>query len=247
MGPMIRLDCVDSTNAYALSHAGELAGGTAVVADRQEAGRGRGGREWLSPGGCNLYLTILEKPPWGAVEPAQLTLVAALAVHRTAMGCGVRKVWIKWPNDVFAGGRKLAGVLAESGISGGGEVIAVGIGVNVNMALERLRQVDRPATSVAVEVGGAVDRERFLNDLVGAWTGLVAVARREGVMALHHLVAAADGLTGRRLRVAVGDDALEGVACGIDPSGGLRVQTETGPVTVAGGEIVHILEMEERP
>jgi birA, biotin-[acetyl-CoA-carboxylase] ligase region len=133
---VIVLDEVGSTNDYVREMAGTLATGSVVFAERQTQGRGRRGREWVSPGGVNLLFSVLLRPEFGMEKWSRLTHAAALAVAR-----GIETVapevaaGIKWPNDIFVAGRKIAGILLESHAvgSGTGERFAVaGIGLNVN-------------------------------------------------------------------------------------------------------------------
>ena len=172
--PVFFADCVDSTNLYLRRMAEQAADGTAVVARRQSAGRGRSGRSFLSPEG-GLYLSALFRP---ACEPERLptlTPVAAVAVCR-AVGrvCG-RQCAIKWPNDVVLGGKKICGILVESVLGGGRPCVIVGIGVNVNTAAfpEELRAV---AGSIASVSGEETDLDALaaallaeLDDCYAAW------------------------------------------------------------------------------
>src|SRR3990170_4882909 len=106
--------------------------GTAVLAEEQTAGRGRLGRSWVSPAGTNLYLTLVIRPTLERLR--SLSIVAPLAVAQALEETTALGPRIKWPNDVLVGGRKLAGVLIDTELSGQSvRYSLVGIGVNVNL------------------------------------------------------------------------------------------------------------------
>ena len=130
---IFRYDTVDSTNTVCKSLAAQGApSGTAVIARRQTAGRGRMGRSFESPEGLGLYLSVLWRPEGTPEDLLPLTPMAAVsaagAIHRVT-GAPVR---IKWPNDLVLEGRKLAGILTEASLSGRGvDHVVIGIGVNL--------------------------------------------------------------------------------------------------------------------
>jgi BirA family biotin operon repressor/biotin-[acetyl-CoA-carboxylase] ligase len=133
---VIVLDEIGSTNDYIRENAGVLTAGSVVFAEAQTHGRGRRGRQWVSPRGGNLLFSVLLRPEFGMEKWSRLTHAAALAVSR-----GIEKIvpelaaGIKWPNDIFVGGRKIAGILLESHVAGSGtgaRFAVAGIGLNVN-------------------------------------------------------------------------------------------------------------------
>lgn len=143
---------VGSTNdeAKSLARAG-AADGTLVWADEQTAGRGRRGRAWASPPG-NLYLSLVQRPDGTAAHAAQLGFVAALGLGEALLDLAgpTLRLAYKWPNDLLAGGRKLAGILLESETGTGGAVDFVVIGAGTNLA-SKPGDVEYPATSLAEE------------------------------------------------------------------------------------------------
>jgi BirA family transcriptional regulator, biotin operon repressor / biotin---[acetyl-CoA-carboxylase] ligase len=132
---LVALDTVESTNDVARALAAEGAPeGTVVWARTQSSGRGRRGRGWHSPPG-NLFMSVVLRPPVPLAQAAQLSFAAAMAVHDAVEG-GVpagAAVELKWPNDVLLDGRKVAGILLETGDPGpgGSSTLIVGIGVNI--------------------------------------------------------------------------------------------------------------------
>ncbi len=144
-------DTLDSTNAYARREFDALPDGALVVAGSQTAGRGRLGRQWLSEPGLGIYASLVMKQcPDAFAATMALSLGALAMLRRAAEGVDF---WIKWPNDIYVGSRKLAGVLCESRLGPGNrfEGIIAGIGINVNHPAEVLSSIDLPATSLKIE------------------------------------------------------------------------------------------------
>ena len=166
---LIVLEQVDSTNRYLKEHASALPDGTAVIARCQTAGRGRMQREFYSPAGEGLYLSVLLRPRLEAGRAALLTVAAAVAVAQALEAWGVCPQ-IKWVNDLLLGERKICGILTEAAVemeSGRLEYLIVGIGVDLwgrrEDLPEPLRQV---AGSCLSEAGVEVDGPRFAAGLL---------------------------------------------------------------------------------
>ncbi|MBO4633165.1 MAG: biotin--[acetyl-CoA-carboxylase] ligase, partial [Lentisphaeria bacterium] len=144
---LLELETVDSTNTYAKNNFDALADGTLVCAEMQTAGRGRLGRSWVSPAGASIYASLVMKQ---IENPFYATVTASLAAQEVLLKAYPRGgFFIKWPNDIYSGHRKIAGILCEavSGADGIRGVIA-GIGVNINLAPQELDRIDQPAASL---------------------------------------------------------------------------------------------------
>ena len=141
------LESVDSTNEYLLNRS--LSTGFSVcVSDQQTAGRGRNGRPWQSPAAASIYLSVsCALLPGLMPQLSRLPLYcgAALAEWLTAQGVAAQ---LKWPNDILCDNRKLAGLLIETRLSGQQGIMVMGLGLNVDMPLEAMYQVDRPWTDL---------------------------------------------------------------------------------------------------
>jgi len=205
-----------------------LVSGTVVVADQQSAGRGRQGRQWQSPPGMNLHATVLLKPPLpGPVEA--LPRVAALAIHAAVLAAEAADAWVKWPNDVLVGDRKLAGVLCETRWQGSEpQAVVVGMGVNLNMPPELLAVIDRPATSLLVVTGQRVERGVFLRLLLDHFNHLLARAHRCGMDDLLPDWRAASRLPGRVVRLLQGDRVHHGRVAELARDGSLVLRLADG-------------------
>lgn len=156
-GGIIALDTVDSTNIYAVS--GSLPAFTVVTAEEQTAGRGRSGRKWHSAKGLNLYFSIV----LNGIEPQKLLPMNIFAGYILADTLrDIAEVKIKWPNDIIADGKKLAGILMETSFSGGTlEKAVLGIGLNVNID-KFPEDISWMATSLKILSGRNFLREELL-------------------------------------------------------------------------------------
>ena len=153
------LKSVDSTQTFASTvlksdHEGDL-----VISEVQTGGQGRKGRPWVSHAG-GLWMTITLKPPVPQVLE-KIVYVAAKAIVRTLDGSGVKESTIKPPNDVYCGGKKIAGLLADAVIQGDSCKVYLGVGINVNNDISADDSVSKIATSVARELGREIDLLKF--------------------------------------------------------------------------------------
>jgi BirA family biotin operon repressor/biotin-[acetyl-CoA-carboxylase] ligase len=228
---------IGSTNDVALRLAERgAADGTVVGADRQTAGRGRQGRAWSSPPGAGLYVSAILRPS-AAIAPL-LTIAAGVSVAEGIREATGLTTDLKWPNDVYAGGRKVAGILAESGMSDARlNHVVLGFGINVNRA-SYPPEVAARATSIEHELGRPIDRGLVLASCLSALT----VRYRQLQMAPHAVLDAwrsyAVSMLNRRVECTVGLRSVAGVAEDIDERGALVVRVGDEIVRVISGEVV---------
>jgi len=199
----------------------DLEPGRIVGAEEQTAGMGRHGRKWISEPGAGLYVSIVL-----AAKPVPVLMLSLGLATRAALASVSRlNVDLRWPNDVLLNGKKCAGVLAQLE----GDTIIAGIGINVSQA-EFPDDLETPATSLLLE-GVTVLREDLLLALVESVDRYTRLSSDE---ILRQFTGASSYVFGKRVRVERG---LEGVTCGLDPAGFLRVREDNGTETVilAGG------------
>jgi BirA family biotin operon repressor/biotin-[acetyl-CoA-carboxylase] ligase len=222
---LIARDEVGSTNdeARALIAAGAPAG-CVVWATSQTAGRGRHGREWISPAG-NLYCSIILKPSVDSRRLPELSFVAALATRDAVMAeiPAETAVTLKWPNDVLAGGRKIAGILVEAERlpDEARTALIVGIGINIASAP---REVAYPATFIAAEARNPKP-SRVLSTLVMALDRRVELWMRNGFGPIRQQWL--DHAHGLGSRIAV-EGGVSGIFAGLDESGAIVIATADG-------------------
>jgi BirA family transcriptional regulator, biotin operon repressor / biotin---[acetyl-CoA-carboxylase] ligase len=235
-----------STNADLLAEAAAgAAEGLVLAAGAQSAGRGRMGRQWISPPGAALTFSVLLRPR--GVPPGRLgwlPLLAGVAVAAAVTDAAALDTRLKWPNDVLAGEAKLAGILAESG---GGAIVA-GAGINV---FQRRDDLLPTATSLLLAAPGAAPaagaRERLLAAVLGhferwylAWRDQASPGDADAC-GLRREYLRRCATVGRQVTVTLpGGRSLAGQAAGIDPAGRLLVRTATGLVPVSAGDVMHV-------
>jgi BirA family transcriptional regulator, biotin operon repressor / biotin---[acetyl-CoA-carboxylase] ligase len=233
---LLELDEVDSTNEEARRRtaAGEKTP-LWIVARHQMAGRGRRGNAWQSPRG-NLAATLLLRPETTAARCAQLSFAAALAVSDMLAGIAPGAgLGLKWPNDVLADGRKIAGILleSESGPDGKAAWLAVGIGINLVAHPPEL-----PAISLAaLGVPPPAPKDALL-DLAAAFAKWYETWRTRGFAPVREAwLARASGL-GQRIRVRLAREEIEGVFRDIDDTGALMLGLPGGTTRIiSAGEV----------
>lgn len=215
--------------------------GLVLVAEHQTAGRGRLGREWVTPPRSSLTVSFLlvpdanlagtgpERWPW---LPLLTGIAAAAAVRRVS---GV-EVDLKWPNDVLADGRKLGGILLERVEHDGAAAAVVGIGINCSQSAAELPVPE--ATSLALVSGTTVDRTALLGALVEELGSRYDAWCSGADLRLDYLELCAT--PGQDVRVAVPGGEVVGRATDVDPSGRLVVRTERGEEHLGAGDVVHV-------
>jgi BirA family biotin operon repressor/biotin-[acetyl-CoA-carboxylase] ligase len=211
-----------------------------VIADKQSAGRGRQGRTWLSPEGCNLYLSVLLRPDLPAAHAPELTLVAAVALCEAIRETGCERARIKWPNDVEIGPKKAAGILTElcadeQGVS----FVVVGIGIDVNMTADQLpAEIKDTATSVRIALGHPYPRARLLARFLDRLETWLDRHEDEGFAAVRARWTSLSSTVNARVRLQLEGRSVEGRAEGIDEQGHLVVHCDGGRVEkVVAGDV----------
>lgn len=228
---------LDSTNEEAKRMA---AGGAAapvwVRADKQTAGRGRRGRTWETGSG-NLAATLLLRPNRPAAECAQLSFVAAIAAaDATARFAPRTRIEVKWPNDVLADGRKLAGILLESASSGNVPFwLAIGIGINLSHSPEG---VEFPAISIAALGEAAPKPADALLELASGFAKWYDIWAERGFEPIREAWLARAARLGERIVARLQERELSGTFEGIDETGALLLREGQGHTrAIAAGEV----------
>ena len=220
------LDTIDSTNSEALRRLPELPSGTVLAAREQTAGRGQRGNTWFSQPGKNLtFSLVLKNLPLTASQAIRLNFLFSVAVADFLQARGVEAA-IKWPNDIYVGGRKICGMLIENTLGPGGKLAAsvVGIGLNINQKeFPQLANATSLALCTGKEYGLEESLEAFLAIFDNLWPRLLdssllasytARLFRRGVPARYH-----DLLTDREYTGVIEGVAPDGRLCIQDPAG----------------------------
>lgn len=234
------LESVDSTNAEVIRQIEQQAGaGLVCTAEQQTAGRGRRGRQWVSPFAGNLYLSLLWEFSQGAAALEGLSLAVGVAVADALDKCGVPAVQLKWPNDVLHGDAKLGGVLLEmTGDAAGACQVVVGIGLNVSMPGASASVIDQAWTDLdAIAPDGHPGRNALLAALLNELLPLLARFEQQGFSHWQQRWQALDAYRDRAVVLDTGGQQLAGIARGVDARGALQLETASGRQSLYGGEI----------
>ncbi|GGY14054.1 bifunctional ligase/repressor BirA [Rhodanobacter panaciterrae] len=209
-----------------------------VLAETQTAGRGRRGREWLSPPGMNLYLSCLKRFEQGFAALSGLSLALGVIVLRALENLGIDGAGLKWPNDVLAiatgerPGGKLSGILVElSGEYQGPCAAIIGIGLNLRLTPALHAQAGQPACDLATLAGGAPpDRNRAAAVLIEALVEGLRQFERDGFAGFVDDYARHDLLCDQPLQLSGVHGAFDAIGAGVDARGALRVRMADGSV-----------------
>jgi len=234
---------IDSTNAGLLRRPMPGALAEVLLAERQTGGRGRRGRDWISPLAAHLYLSLQRGFEGGLARLGGLSLVAGVAAVEAIRALGIGAVQLKWPNDLVvvdaAGLRKLGGILVEGGGEHAGPARAVlGIGVNVRMPEALAAAIDQPWIDLAACTAGLPPtRDALAAALLAAWLPALDLFDREGLAPFRERFAGIDALAGAAIDVHDGNRTLHGIAAGIADDGALRVIVDGVERAFHAGEI----------
>ena len=239
---IIIIESIDSTNNYGKKICEkEFMEGTIIIAEEQTAGRGRLGREWMSPKGEGIWVSILLKPGIKPEQASQLTILAAYAAAISIRELLELDALIKWPNDIVIDGRKVCGILTEMGA----EIdkinyLIVGIGINAN--IEDKSFCDNrinTATSLRILKGKAIDRKTLLAKVIENFENLymdfIESKNIEGLLYKYKKISVT---LGKEIKFTFNKEEFTGTAVDIDSSGRLSVKLENGEITeLSSGEV----------
>ncbi|MEZ4221907.1 MAG: biotin--[acetyl-CoA-carboxylase] ligase [Polyangiaceae bacterium] len=231
--PLRAVETTASTNddAMAAARAGAAHGAT-FVADFQSAGRGRGGNRWQAAPGDALLCSVLLRPRLSLARAPLLTLGVGLAVRAAVASLDSRlDVGVKWPNDVWADGRKLAGILLES-TSAGDRLSAIVVGVGLNVSTTSF-PAELPSAVSLAQLGARTSREELLAHILAGIEARTATLEAGDHEAIISELRVHDVLIDRAIRV----DGAAGVAKGFSSVGELLLQTATGLRPILAGHV----------
>lgn len=241
------LHVIDSTNDYLkqqiqFEDKERLRNGTVCMAEAQTAGRGRQGKKWVSPFGCSLYCSMYWEFDGGYQSISGLSLAVGLAVVRAVQSLGEMDVGLKWPNDVYAQGKKLAGILidVEGHMHGSCQSI---IGIGLNMALPgNVEAISQPWTDLQQIFGKAPEKNMMAGNLILHLNNVLTDFEHSGLKPFVEEWNQLDIYRGKEVRLLMGKNAIAGKAKGIDDSGAVQLEMldESGNLVTRsffGGEI----------
>ena len=231
-------ESISSTNdsAYILAEDGAPEG-TLVVAESQTKGKGRMSRQWVSPKGGGIYMSLILRPDAEADEIPAITLIAASAVARALKKiCGM-DAEVKWPNDILLSGKKLCGILTEIKAQPDRvDFLVLGIGVNVNTSADKLPP---EATSIKEYLGRDAGRLDLVRQMLLDLEDVYSVFRRRGFSALRDECKKLSSVLGKKVRIEEHRRLITGTAVDIDEKGALMIKGDDGVLQrVFSGDVV---------
>jgi BirA family biotin operon repressor/biotin-[acetyl-CoA-carboxylase] ligase len=228
-----------STNDYLQEHADPSVGKAhACVAEIQTAGRGRRGKNWVSPFGNNVCLSLA----WGFELPlgglSGLSIAIGVSIAELLTAYGINAVGLKWPNDIHVDGKKLSGILVEArGEMDGPCHAIIGVGLNLDMGADDGKEIDQPWTDLASCVSPLPDRNMLIGDLINTLLDTCLRYQIQGLSAFLSTWNQYDIYKGRAVKLLMTQNTQEGIYVGLNEQGALILQQPQGITTWFSGEV----------
>lgn len=234
------LSVVDSTNQYLLDRITELQSGDACVAEYQQAGRGRRGRQWISPFGANLYLSMFWRLEQGPAAAMGLSLVIGIVMAEVLQRLGAEEVRVKWPNDLYLNDRKLAGILVElTGKTGDAAQLVMGAGINLAMRESNANAINQGWINLQ-EAGISIDRNELAATLLNELRQSLQQFEIDGLVPFISRWRALDNFIDRPVKLLIGEQQIFGIARGIDQQGALLLEQNGAIKPFIGGKYLYV-------
>lgn len=236
-GTVAVLPVIDSTNQYLLNRLDTLQSGDACIAEYQQAGRGRRGRQWFSPFGANLYLSMYWRLEQGPAAAIGLSLVIGIVMAEVLQRLGAEDVRVKWPNDLYLNDRKLAGILVElTGKTGDAAQIVIGAGINLAMRNVAADVINQGWINLQ-EAGISINRNTLAVTLIQELRTALQLFEQESLAPFLPRWEKLDNFINRPVKLIIGEREVLGISRGINEQGGLLLEQDGIIKAWVGGEI----------
>lgn len=235
--PIYVYESIGSTNDQAKTLLTGASGPMVILAEHQSKGRGRRGREWVSPFAQNLCLSYVWPVTKGLSQVDGLSLVVGLAALRAIKRVCDVEAQLKWPNDVLVSGRKIAGILLEL-VGDPLELchVIIGIGVNLNMQ-DSFGGIDQEWTSLAKETGANVDRELFAKIVIEELGGYLEKQKNYGFKSMRAEWLEEHAWQGHKVFLQIGKESVHGEIVGVGEKGEVCLLVDGEERKYLGGEL----------
>jgi BirA family biotin operon repressor/biotin-[acetyl-CoA-carboxylase] ligase len=230
---------IDSTNDYLMRRLpNQLTQGQVCLAEYQSAGRGRRGRQWVSPFGSQIYLSMYWHLEQGLSAAMGLSLLSALAVSDAIFAVSGVQVELKWPNDIYMGGVKLAGILIDlEGQALEPSHSVIGIGLNLNMPAQAAENIDQRWTDLQSHSETKIDRNALSAQLILCLYARLQQHQSEGLTSMLDEWHAHDVYLNKRVKLITGERVTQGTCRGINSQGALLLEVGGQVIPIYGGEV----------
>ncbi len=228
---------IGSTNQYMMQQLDRWQKGECLLAEMQTAGRGRRGRQWHSPFGGQFIMSMYWRLDDGPHTAMGLSLAIGVAIVQALEAAGYNDLTLKWPNDIYLSGKKLAGILVEMSAAVGGIChLIIGVGVNLDLPDEIIAQLDQPCACLS-EQSAVADRNKLSATIIHFLRESLKLFELEGLTAFlpewHRL----DMFMDKPVKVLQGEQIIHGIYRGIDGQGNMLLQDDQSLRKFVGGEI----------
>lgn len=232
---------VGSTNddLKQLSDTQQLPQGYAILAEAQTQGRGRRGKQWISPFGTNLYISLYWRLEEGLGRAMGLSLAVGLAIARVLREqLDIEHVAVKWPNDVYINNQKVAGILIDiDSLDDGSARCVIGIGINLTLPETAAQSIDQAWTDVNSHLALPLQRNRFAGRIHQYLVSTLEEYENSGFAQFASLWRQYDKFDNKPVRLLLGERKVDGLCRGVDETGALLVEVDGGVKRFFGGEI----------
>jgi BirA family biotin operon repressor/biotin-[acetyl-CoA-carboxylase] ligase len=229
---------LESTNQYLLDKLPNISNGQTCIAEYQAAGRGRRGREWVSPFASHLYFSMYWRLEAGIEKASGLSLLVGIATVNALEKLGLHGVGLKWPNDLYYQGKKLAGILIELNAQASDVCHSViGIGINVRMPEQQGKLIDQPWIDLNNISTQPVDRNQLSGLLIKELHTLLSDYEEKGLVPFLDRWFELDYFLNKQVNLIVADNIQTGICRGINEQGALLLEIDNEIKPYIGGEI----------
>ncbi len=230
---------IDSTNRYLMHKAEQVEFSPVIVfAEHQTGGKGRRGRQWVSPFSGNIYMSVLWRFKMVPAELSGLSLAIGVAVCRALKQLGITELALKWPNDILCRGRKLCGILVEMhGESNGPYAVVVGLGLNIHMNVHDARDIEQPWIALSSVLPGKLGRNRLAALLADQLIETMQQFEHSGLETFLSDWREMDAYKDKQVEMVLTDQVIQGVARGIDNQGALLIEQDGKTKRFYSGEL----------
>ena len=229
---------VDSTNQWLLERIAKLENGQSCISEYQLAGRGRRGRTWISPFASHLYFSFYWRFDAGIDKVSGLSLLVGIAVVNALEKMGIQGAALKWPNDIYYQGKKLAGILIELNAQATEAChCVIGIGINVRMPPEQAKLIDQPWVDLNQLSSETVDRNQLSALLINELHSLLAQYEQTGLQPYLPRWFELDCFLDKQVNLLIADKVKAGICRGINKKGALLLECDGLVEAYIGGEI----------
>lgn len=229
------LQVCDSTNKQCLQMAKH---NSVVVAEKQEQGRGRRGKVWLSPASRNIYCSVGVHKKLAPTHLGLISLLVGTCIAQVLDELGFNEIALKWPNDILLQGKKLGGILIETQMISEHEYfLVVGFGINVHLPQDALNQIDQAAISLSQFSELEVNRQHLLALVIARIINSINHFKQDCAQDVLQKFSFYDSFVGEQILVKTQSETLPGTYLGLEPSGNVRILTDRGEQIFASAEI----------